>query len=163
MVHWRIVREHGYHVRIHMRDFYRGLFTVVRQVNRLAPHQDALKEGLEDLRYAAGISEIRDMMDENVWRDTMGRYTVNLLQLPHLLNEALTGAAVEDPRPPRTVQKERSSSSAVLAGALCLMTVVAIMLRHFETSGANKPWIHMLGAGLFMAAGLAALRAVYRK
>lgn len=165
LVHWRIVREHGYHVRIHMRDFYRGLFAVTRHVQQLAPDRDLLKEGLEDLRSAVGLSEIRDMMDENVWRDAMSRYTVNLLQLPHVLNEILSKTSDEDPRPVAGPSRAARSPavSSVVVGLLCFLAAIAFVSRHLVRSFGDEPWIEGASAGLFLVIGLLTLRAIYRK
>jgi predicted unusual protein kinase regulating ubiquinone biosynthesis (AarF/ABC1/UbiB family) len=165
LVYWRIAREHGYHVRIPTLDFYRGLFAVTRHVQRLAPARDALKEGLEDLRFSVGISEIREMMDVDLWRDTMNKYATSMLQLPYLLNEVLSKTPGEHLRAPRPSARSTRSIRPVsaLMGLLCLLVATAVVARHLTRTLGENVWVQGISTGIFVLAGLLMLRMIYRR
>lgn len=164
-VHWRLSREHGYHVRVHMRDFYRGVLTVSRQTQRLVPGRDTLKEGLQDLRYTVGMSEIRDMMDVQVWRDTANAYAMSALHLPHLLNEAISKTPADDPRPSRTTEDSRRgiSVSSGLIGLFSLMLVTVFVSRHFTQTLGENAWVQNISTGTLIVIGLLAVRVIYHR
>lgn len=164
-VHWRLSREFGYHVRIHMRDFYRGLFAVTRQTQQLVLGRDTLKEGLNDLRYTVGMSEMRDMMDVRVWQDTANAYAMSLIHLPHLLNEAISKTPTEDPRPPKTGEDSGRGIgvSSGLIGLFSLLVVTVFVSRHLTQALGENEWVQNVSTGTLIVIGLLALRLIYRK
>ncbi len=54
ILHWQVARANGFAPRRHMVAFYQGLFWTAQIGQVLAPHADALREALEDMRKAHG-------------------------------------------------------------------------------------------------------------
>jgi ubiquinone biosynthesis protein len=157
-LHWRFARECGYRPRAHLVDFIRGLATVAAAARRLEPEGDSLSEALGELRLAAGVDQVGEMLAPEQAIELFERYAALLAQLPEQLDQVLTRAAV--PRAPRhpsasprgPTAGSRGSPVPLIASLIALAAVA--LLAHQIGGGAFG---ERLGALLFFGAGAALL------
>ena len=153
----RTARRCGYRARRPLLDFSRGLFAAGLAARRLAPGRDALFEGLQDARLLTGASQVRQALSFENWGGQLDRYALLLAALPQRLDEMLTLAAEEDPRPARPAVEDRprraESSHLVLAAALMALAAVALLAHRFVQTGALGGRGEAVAGALFLAAG----------
>jgi ubiquinone biosynthesis protein len=156
-LHWRCATALGYRPRPHLVLFYRGLARLAVEVRRLAPGRDPLREGIEGVRLAAGLSDVTRLFTGASAKEVLGSYTAALLAMPQRLNELLTLAAegranikLEMIEPP-SESRRRDFSTAALAAVLAMVAV--ILLAH-HLAGALGPWAERIGAVLLAALGV---------
>jgi hypothetical protein len=160
-VHWRLARESGYHPRVHLLAFWRGLFAITSAARQLAPERDALHEALQEVRLVSSFGQIRDLMTTRQLQDNLERYALLATQLPQKLDEVLTvaamgGAAPARPAEPRN-QERRDPLSLVIAFVLAL---AALTLAARQLTAAGAPWAEPAGAVTALVLGLLLLRAL---
>ena len=165
-VHWRLTREYGYHPRLHLLDFYRGLATVAFIARSLAPEQDSLREGLDELRLRLGFARMREVSDPALWQDMISHYTASFIELPQRLNEVLVRASrgelpgLPGDQPSRPSREK--NTSPVIVALLCLLGAVVLLSHHFAASMENSVWIEHIGTCLFGLLSLMIIRAIRR-
>ncbi len=153
----RLARGCGFRPRFHMVTFYRGLAAVSLAARRLAPEDDALFEGLKEVRVLASFSQMREAMSPGP-NEQWGRYAVLMSELPRRMDELLTLAAeggrgrAEVPETQRR-QRRRESSHLVLAACLMVLAALALVLHRFVRASMLAGWGEPIAAALFLAVG----------
>jgi predicted unusual protein kinase regulating ubiquinone biosynthesis (AarF/ABC1/UbiB family) len=162
-VQWRFASRHGYWPRLHLLNFYRGLFLTADAARRLAPGRDVVLEALEDFRLNTVLSQFREMITLGQVTDSMGKYAMMMIDLPKKLDEALTQAAEGRVRlnveRGGAVDHDRKNSLAVMVSLLLLLAAVALWSHHLAASAA---WVDRLSAVAFVLIGALLLRVVTR-
>jgi predicted unusual protein kinase regulating ubiquinone biosynthesis (AarF/ABC1/UbiB family) len=162
-VHLRMIREYGLQPRVHLMDFYRGLFTLVAITKKLVPEQDALREGLDELRLKMGYEQIREMMDLNVWQDTFSKYAMSVIELPKKLDEVLERVSGDGINSGQKSSSGRSSSagqksrSAKIIGILCMMGAMVLVYNHLIGTIDEDLWVTRTVAIILLMLGISAL------
>jgi predicted unusual protein kinase regulating ubiquinone biosynthesis (AarF/ABC1/UbiB family) len=153
----RTARECGYRPRPALLELYRGLFAIAILVRRLAPANDPLSEGLQELRLLLGFSQVREAMSFDSWGGQLDRYALLMASLPQRLDELLTRTAEEpvSQRAGRSLRGARraESSHLLLAAALMVMAALALLLHHFVQAGALAGQGEKVAATLFLVVG----------
>ena len=165
-LHWRCAAELGYRPRPHTILFYRGVAGLTAVARALAPERDALREGLEGARLAAGFGEVTRLFEAGPMRELAGSYAGAMLALPQRLNELLTQVA-EGRTPIKlelvepSAERRRSSSSAALA-VLLAMAAVILLAHHLGAAGTFGPWTERVAAVLLGLLGAFFFRSLGR-
>ncbi len=164
-VHWRLIRECGLQPRIHLLDFFKGLFTLVSITKRLVPEQDALREGLDELRLRMGFGKMREMMDLNVWQDTFGKYATSMFELPKRLDEIMERTSEGGFRPGQNSSGNRRSASqrstsAKVVGMVCMMGAIILVYNHLAGGSGGDEWGERIAAVLLLILGVSVLRVI---
>jgi ubiquinone biosynthesis protein len=111
--HWKTALEHGYAPKPHLLCFYRGLFGIARIAHQLAPNSDGLREGLTELNMTSAFAQVQTIMDWRYWYQSSDKFASALLNLPRVLDEALSkavsprGADVRHDKAPVTHRQQR--------------------------------------------------------
>jgi ubiquinone biosynthesis protein len=162
-LHWRCAAQEGYRPRPHLIAFYRGLAQLAAQSRRLAPGIDALREGLERARLAAGLGDVMRLLDREEMKEVLGTYAATLLAMPQRLNEVLALAAdgqvtvkLEMVEPPEERRRKDLSTAAV--ALLLAMVAVILLVQYLASAGNLGPWVERLGAVLLGGLGVLLFR-----
>lgn len=163
-VHWRLFREYGLQPRIHLLDFYRGLFSIITITRRLAPEYDALRVGLDQLSLKMGMDQMRDMMDMSVWQDTFGKYAASAFELPKRLDDVLERTAEGRYRSGHKSSEGggggHRTGSAKITGLLCLMAAIVLVYNHVTGSTGMEESGEQIIAVLLLVLGISVLRVI---
>lgn len=166
-LHWRCAAELGYRPRPHTIAFYRGMAGLAVVARQVAPGRDALRDGLEGARLAAGLGQMTRLFETAQMKELAGSYAGAMLALPQRLNELLTQVAdgrtsikIELIEPP--AERRRSSSSAALA-VLLAMAAVILLAHHLGATGTFGPWTERVAAVLLGLLGAFLFRSVGRR
>jgi ubiquinone biosynthesis protein len=162
-LHWRCAAAEGYRPRPHLIAFYRGLAQLAAQSRRLAPESDALREGLERARLAAGLGDVMRLLDREEMKQILGTYAATMLAMPQRLNEALTLAAegrvtvkLEMVDPPE--ERRRKNSFTAALAILLAMAAVILLAQYLASAGGLGSWVERLGAVLLGVLGVLLFR-----
>jgi ubiquinone biosynthesis protein len=162
-LHWRCAAQEGYRPRPHLIAFYRGLARLAAQSRRSAPEIDALREGLERARLAAGLGDAMRLLDSEEMKRILGTYAATLLAMPPRLNEVLALAAegrvtvkLEMIDPPE--ERRRKNFSTAALAILLAMAAVVLLARYLASAGGLGPWVERLGAVLLGMLGVLLFR-----
>jgi ubiquinone biosynthesis protein len=142
LLHWRLMREHGYQLQDHVVAFFRGLFLITECCHQLTSVKDPLREAAEELRVMTVVDQFREMPPMKNWNGDLSRYATLMMEMPKRLDQMLTLMAdgsprlqpkIEDPREPKRRQK---AASAMMM--LCVL-LTAIVFVGFQRSGVPGP------------------------
>lgn len=158
--HWKTALEYGYSPKPHLLCFYRGLFSVARIAQRLAPLGDHLREGMEEVRADGIVAQMKDLADWRYWFRNSDKFANILVSLPKLLDDALTRSSTQDPVRSRLDESDRrharSGGSRV---DLTMIFVLAALLLFLQSSNMN-PWTGKAILLLILLAGAMALNKI---
>jgi ubiquinone biosynthesis protein len=163
-LHWRCAAREGYRPRPHLVAFYRGVARLAEQSRRLAPGIDALRDGLDRARLAAGLGDAMRLLDRDEMKNILATYASTLLAMPQRLNEVLTLAAegrvtvkLEMIDPP--AERRRKDFSTAALAILLAMVAVILLAYHLASAGGDLgPWVERVAAVLLGALGVLLFR-----
>lgn len=166
-VHWKLLSERGFRPQPHLLCFYRGLFRVLALVRRLAPENDALLEGLQDVRTIAMLAQFQEMMTIQTLGDNLDRYVAMMMQLPRKFDETLTLAQAHHARlqhqgTPATKPRGQPYASTVMIALLLALASVVLLSHHLAASAMAGAWVDKGSAIAFVVLGALLLRAASR-
>ena len=151
--HWRTALDHGYVPTPALLGFYRGLFSIARVGKKLAPSQDPLREGLEELNAMMAIEQFNAIAGTSYWTQTADKLAMAIVDFPRALDEALNRAGrpeINKSRQTDAVSRDRRSP---WFEAIFLITAIACILRPSMSS-----WTETGAVLALLFAGLAALK-----
>ena len=165
-VHWRFASDCGYLPLNHLPPFYRGLFNVVDIARRVAPGIDPLAEGVRDLRLLTGLGQFSQMMSGQRLMEQIDQYTGMIVDLPQLLDEALTSVS-EGPPGLKVMAansaEPRAGNTAAMVTFLLLVLAAFVLVSHYiGVSALSATWANRIDAIVFMIVGALLLRAISR-
>lgn len=97
--HWKTALEFGYKPSPDLLCFYRGLFSVARMARELAPEDDPLRNGLEELDADVMFGEVAEITGTDYWSKNADKFAMAMANLPQTLDEAINrafGGSLED-------------------------------------------------------------------
>jgi predicted unusual protein kinase regulating ubiquinone biosynthesis (AarF/ABC1/UbiB family) len=153
--HWKTALDFGYTPAPHLLCFYRGLFSIARVARKLAPTEDPLREGLEELNATMTLGQFKDLASVSYWFQNSDKYAMAIINYPRALDEALNQASRPDlddwseSTPERLSGKRRS----LLAPIALVAAVTTFILR-----GDSNTWMERSIVIILLIAGLLALR-----
>ncbi|HVT60568.1 MAG TPA: AarF/UbiB family protein [Thermoanaerobaculia bacterium] len=160
-VYVRQARECGYWPRPHLVAFLRGLCAAASVARRLSPEGDALREGLQEVRLLAGMTQVRQAIDPAHWGSHLDRYAAAFVEMPQRLNELLMladegRARVRSERLDEALP--RRSQGMRSAALLMLMAVVVLVMHRLAGSGLSGAWPEAIAGLVFLVLGGLLLR-----
>jgi predicted unusual protein kinase regulating ubiquinone biosynthesis (AarF/ABC1/UbiB family) len=158
---WRVACECGLQPRSHLPSFYRGLFTIAKMAQRIAPDSDVLVEGLEDARLLANLSPFQEMMDIKHFGANVDKYGALLMELPHQFDEMMRTNTLNQKIESRQPKRAKKNSAASVTGLMLFMATIAIVAPQFSVI-ASQSWAGRIGVIVFVLCGAWLLRLVGR-
>jgi predicted unusual protein kinase regulating ubiquinone biosynthesis (AarF/ABC1/UbiB family) len=151
----RQARVCGFHPRLQLIAFYRGLASTAGTLRYLVPEEDALLAALHEVRVYTGVGQMREAMSPQ-W-DQLGRYALLMTEMPRKIDELLTLASEgglrkvsEADRQPR----REEGSQVLLAASLMVLGGLALLLHHLVQVGALTGQRETAAAALFLLVGV---------
>jgi len=155
--HWKIALDNGYFPKNHLLCFYRGLFSIARITRLIAPEGDPLRVGMEELRSAKSLNQIREIMDVRYWYQNMDKFAAAMVNLPRTFDDALSRTSSRPSAPlaqtswePAGARREKFSVNAIV---LLLLAVLVMQLRTNQTETGRLMLVALMLAGLFLLRG----------
>ena len=166
-VHWKLVSDRGLRPQPHLLCFYRGLFQTLALVRPLAPDNDPLREGLQDVRTIAMLTQFQEMMALRQLSTNVDKYTTMMMELPQKFDNALTLATESSTRlkfhgTKFTTQARQRNSSAVVIALLFVLGGIVLLSHHLAAAAIGEKWVDKISAVAFVLIGALLLRAVSR-
>lgn len=169
-VQWRLAGDLGFRPLPHLVPFFRGAFGLASVVRPLVPpDRDPLRDGLENLRLLSAVDQLGRMTDFGRLRGGLESYATAFVDLPVLLDQALSQAAEGRPRlrvevedPDEGVERRRGFTVLPVALSLSLAAVALVTVRLGGVPQAG-PWFEAAGATLFTIVGGLLLWALERR
>jgi predicted unusual protein kinase regulating ubiquinone biosynthesis (AarF/ABC1/UbiB family) len=168
LVQWRLCRRAGYRPSSHMLAFWRGLFSLELLTRRLAPEQDSLKQGVDDLRLVAAAAHLRKELGPS-------RFAANLEQTAPVLQELMVrgdevSRLLEQGRlrinlasEPDQEEASQPKSRWQAALSLLLALVVLVVVSHRLTlTQLNPGWVQSIAAATYTGTALIGLWLIVR-
>lgn len=87
--HLKTALNFGYKPTPHLLSFYRGLFSVARVARELAPGDDPLREGLEELDADVVFEQFNDITEASYWLQSADKIAMAMINLPQTVDEGL--------------------------------------------------------------------------
>ena len=153
--HWKTTLEHGYTPKPHLLCFYRGLFSIARVAHRLSPFGDPLREGMEEMRGNRIMGQVKEIVDWNYWLQHSDKFATAMVNLPKMLDQALTRAAAPNPASP-AMESGRAAKRTGGNDAMMIFVLVAVVL--ISQSSRVSPAMERVLLLLVFLAGMMALR-----
>jgi predicted unusual protein kinase regulating ubiquinone biosynthesis (AarF/ABC1/UbiB family) len=153
--HWRTALDFGYTTAPHLLCFYRGLFSIARVARKLAPTEDPLREGLEELDATMTLGRFKDLAAGSYWFENSDKYAMAMINYPRALDEALDQAS----RPDLNDWSEPTSEHflRMRRSPLASIALVAAVITFILQGDANT-WMEKSMVIVLLIAGLLALR-----
>jgi predicted unusual protein kinase regulating ubiquinone biosynthesis (AarF/ABC1/UbiB family) len=126
--HWKTALEFGYKPTPDLLSFYRGLFSVARAARELAPADDPLREGLEELDADVMFGEFVDIAGTDYWSKNADKFAMALANLPQTLDEAINRAAGEGLEDSATTSELSARRGNPVAVAVLFIAAVAFLV-----------------------------------
>ena len=165
LAHWRTASELGHHLATELLPFYRGLFLLNREIDRLAADATPVRDGLREARLLLLFDELREEAETGRWAGALERQVGFVAALPQKLDRILTLAAEDDRREEPTSRHvgesrvPRSGGGGVVAACLLALTAVALLTHHLLDAGTLGAWVERVGALAVLFLGFLLLRA----
>jgi predicted unusual protein kinase regulating ubiquinone biosynthesis (AarF/ABC1/UbiB family) len=153
--HWKTALDFGYEPTPYLLCFYRGLFSIARVARKLAPTEDPLREGLEELDAIMTVGQFKDLAAVSYWFQNSDKFAMASINFPRAMDEALKQASRpnlddwSEPTSERSSQKRRSP----LARIAFVAAVTTFILQ-----GDVNTWIEKSVVIVLLIVGLLALR-----
>ncbi len=157
ILQWQVFNEHGYRATPNVINFWRSLGRIATAAQRLAPRQDALREGLEDFRVSTVWNQFCEMLSLSQLADDASKYASLAVELPRTLDRALTQMADGSSKRSRN-RLIRSSAAVVLL--LLLLTAVVLLPNYISSPDIKAALGDRFGAAAFLFIGALLLRVV---
>jgi len=154
--HWKTALDNGYFPKNHLLCFYRGLFSIARIARLITPEGDPLRMGMEELRSAKSLHQIREIMDVRYWYQNMDKFAAAMINLPRTFDDALSrtssrpSAPLPQSQEPAGAPREKFSVNAIV---LLLLAVLVMQLRTNRTETGKLMLVALMLAGLFLLRG----------
>src|ERR1051326_7652269 len=155
--HWKTALDNGYFPKNHLLCFYRGLFSIARIARLITPEGDLLRVGMEELRSAKSLHQIREIMDVRYWYKNMDKFATVMVNLPRTFDDALSKTSSR-PSPPLPQMSQEPAAAprgkfSVNAIVLLLLAVLVMQLRTNQTETGKLMLVALMLAGLFLLRG----------
>jgi predicted unusual protein kinase regulating ubiquinone biosynthesis (AarF/ABC1/UbiB family) len=164
-VHWKMATRHGCRPRLHLLEFFRGLFVVAAVARRLVPARDMLLEAVGEVRLTSTVSQFQQMLTPRELSESVDKYAALLVDLPNHVDTILTLAAEghlelrqRDTSPPPGSGPQLLSSR--FAAGLLVLTAAVLIACKFGDSGTGQIWADGMAALFVLITGAFVLRAV---
>ncbi len=154
---WRLAIENGYWPLRHGLPVLRGIVELDETVRRLAPHRDAVLEGLKDFRVTRLLGDVQRMLEPVHWIGRFDNIASLVLSSPRLLDDALsatgsTRSSHECAATPMNVSPTRLRRAHF--PVLGLLLVLGLFQGRASPIGeAGGPWGEAIAALLFVVLG----------
>jgi predicted unusual protein kinase regulating ubiquinone biosynthesis (AarF/ABC1/UbiB family) len=139
--HWKTALTFGYRPTPHLLGFYRGLFSVARTARELAPAEDPLRDGLEELDADVMFEQLNDILGTNYWSQSADKFVAALVSLPQTIDDALNrgvsdgqGSQIE-PALGRIVNSRRKSIAALALFIAAITFILQAGIHHWMEQG----------------------------
>jgi len=157
-VHVRVARAHGCRLPLPLARFYRGLFLVHDAGIQLAPGEDSLRDGLENVRATAALTQLRDLVSLDNLNQNLEKFAPLLLDLPRKMDEVLTLVAEGSARMHLKVRESaerrgQKNATATLVSLLLVLAGSALLAHHYGLLGFEGGWAGTIGFAVCVAAG----------
>lgn len=166
LAHWRAADELGYRLPEELSAFYRGLFLLSQEVQRLTSGDTPLRDGFREARLLLIVGELREEVAERPGGILEGQLRL-LSGLPQKLDRILTLAAERDEsesdnrRSVVTAEREpRRRNTGLVAACLLALTAVVVLTRYVAETAGFGGWTERTGALLVLLLGGLLLKAV---
>ena len=172
LLHWRALREVGFHPRAHLDQFYQGLFWAVAGARKFMPQGDPMGEALRDFDWLAGWNQLRQLTAPQQLGSTLEAYLEGAVELPQKIDRALDLAADDRRgfRIPDLQSPGKESPTTSLAPSLATsLAMVAVALlaepwhRLASALGLSEAWGEGLLAMAFLGLGALLLLSLVRR
>ena len=156
--HWKTALEHGQIPKPHLLCFYRGLFAVARIAHGLSPLGDPMREGLEEVRAWKTVEQVREIADWRYWYQNTDKFATAFMNMPKILDDALTRASVPPQSSPVLDKPETHPRRRVgaLSSVAVLVALAAVIFA--SRSQATSLFSEKFALLLLLLAGLLALK-----
>jgi predicted unusual protein kinase regulating ubiquinone biosynthesis (AarF/ABC1/UbiB family) len=153
--HWKTTLTFGYRPTPHLLGFYRGLFSVARAARELAPAEDPLREGLEELDADMMFKQLGDILGTNYWSQSADKFAMAVVTLPQTMDGALnSGISTGLERQIAPVSEQTTSKRGKPIAPLVLFAAAIT----FILQAGIHHWMEQGVVLALMIAGLVALR-----
>ena len=165
LAHWRTAGQLGHRLPTELMPFYRGLFLLNREIDRLAATATALRDGLREARLLLLFGELREEAESGRWAGSLERQVGFVAALPQKLDRILTLAAEDDrreestSRPVGESRAPRRTGWGLVSACLLALTAIALLARHLLEAGTPAAWVEGTGALTVLLLGALLLRA----
>jgi len=155
--HWKTALEHGQSPKPDLLCFYRGLFAVARIAHGLSALGDPMREGVEEVRASKTVEQVREIADWRYWYQNSDKFATALINLPKIMDDALTRASVPPPSTPVLDKPEASPrrKGSALFSVTLLAALAAVVFMHPQ---AASPITEKFALLVIFLAGLMALK-----
>ncbi|MBZ5507125.1 MAG: hypothetical protein LAO78_16835 [Acidobacteriia bacterium] len=153
--HWKTALNFGYRPTPHLLGFYRGLFSVARVARELAPAEDPLRDGLEELDADVMFEQLNAITGTNYWSQSVDKFATAMVNLPQTIDEALnrgisTGLESQlEPVPEQATSRRRKSIATLVLFVAAIVFILQAGIHH---------WVEQGVVLALMIAGLVGLR-----
>jgi hypothetical protein len=152
--HWKTALDHGYTPSSHLLCFYRGLFSIARVARKLAPTEDSLRGGLEELDAILIADEFNEIADPGYWSKNADKFVMSMIHLPRAIDQTLSHyAGFDRNNSPGSMADLSSSRKMPIAGGILLVAAIVFIFRSDMNS-----WIEKSTVLALMLAGLVGLQ-----
>jgi hypothetical protein len=153
--HWKTALSFGYAPTPHLLVFYRGLFSVARVARELAPAEDPLRDGTEELDADMMFEQLTDITGTTYWSESADKFATAMINLPQTLDEALNrGSSLGFDNHLAPAPEHPASKRAKPIAMLVLFISAIIFIFQTGTNG----WMEQTVVLALMLAGLAGLQ-----
>jgi predicted unusual protein kinase regulating ubiquinone biosynthesis (AarF/ABC1/UbiB family) len=149
--HWKTALDFGYTPAPYLLCFYRGLFSIARVARKLAPTEDPLRDGLEELDATMTLGQFKDLAAVSYWFQNSDKYAMAMINYPRALDEALNRASrpnLDDWSEPTSERSSRKRRSPLARIALMAAVTTFILHGDVNTWSEKSIVIVLLIAGL---------------
>ena len=156
--HWKTALEHGQSPKPDLLCFYRGLFAVARIAHGLSALGDPMREGIEEVRAFKTVEQVREIVDWRYWYQNSDKFATALINLPKIMDDALTRASAP-PQSPHVLDKLEGRPrrmGGALSSAAVLVALAAVVFASRPQAG--SPLTEKFALLLIFLAGLIALK-----
>jgi predicted unusual protein kinase regulating ubiquinone biosynthesis (AarF/ABC1/UbiB family) len=153
--HWKTTLDFGYTPAPHLLCFYRGLFSIARVARKLAPTEDPLREGLEELDATLTLAKFKDLAAASYWFQNSDKYAMATINYPRAMDEALDHASRPnlDDWSESTSERFPRKRHSPFASIMLVAAVTTFILR-----GDVNTWMQNSIVIVLLITGLLALR-----
>jgi len=156
--HWKTALEYGQIPKPDLLCFYRGLFAVARIAHGLSALGDPMREGLEEVRACKTVEQVREIADWRYWYQNSDKFATAFMNLPKIMDDALTRASVPPQSSPVSEKPETYPRRRVGALSSVAVLVVLAAVIFASRSQATSPFNEKFALLLLFLAGLLALK-----
>lgn len=166
LLQWRFASDLGYIPMPHVPSFYRGLFTLARVTEVLAPHRDSVSEGLRDIRVFDAMTRFREMAAPQQLGEMIDKYAAQFLELPQRMDKFFAigadGCANIRVTLAENPGQRKQKNLATVRYALLIVGTAIVMAANSEAAKFGEVWASRINTLVFVLLGSLILWAVVR-